>query len=404
MAPELRERVSGLRRRLSGLANRLVSLREDVPNAPLPAGPVTLPVGAQVAWDEPQDTQWAHLDARFARVLHVFHAEWPGLRSAAGYLPGAKLAIPGNRPITPEEIQGIVARWPAGTLVIHGMSSNAAELVRALRTQRGDEVSLYGVWHGSTSQLYLEDEHHRFTQFLHLLQDGTYRGAGGVKPGLHHLESRLFPLPLLNLPPRLLGTSLASRAHAPVVYEQPLATPERSGVAVGSADRRKTALVPLTNRWVKNFYTNLLAADRSGKFQRVVVTSPFLRAPELSFRSEIVSRLNPPRAQLFDLIGESDLVLNATLSECHPMVALEALAHRVPCLTGRLALGELDRHPYQALVQMDAVDSLDAVMAAIGRILERVRAHPDELREMMADYEQKLVREAMDRYARFVGL
>jgi SAM-dependent methyltransferase len=375
--------LGAVRNRLTGIATRLAQSRAHQLKAAASALPGPQQASGKLTWNEPLDTKWAHEDGRFSRALHVFHAEWFGIRAAAGYLPGRKLSIPANRQLSSSEIQQIVHichKDLARTVFVHGVSSNAMDLVRMLRSSLGDGVAVFGVWHGSTAQLQGPGEHQQFTRFLQLLNDGSFKGAGGVKPGLHRLDGRLFQLPLVNLPPRLSELPAGTNAH------------------------RGAALVPVPLDWRKNFYTNLIAADRSGHFRRTFVTAPFTRAPEISLATEIVSLLNPSRGELFRLITESDLILNATLSECHPMTALEGVAHRVPCLTGRLSLGELDQHPYQKLVQVDGVDSLDEVIAAIGRVMAQLRADPKGLHAMMGDFERILIHQALDRYAQFAGL
>jgi hypothetical protein len=97
-----------------------------------------------------------------------------------------------------------------------------------------------------------------------------------------------------------------------------------------------------------------------------------------------------------------DVVLNASLSECQPMTALEGLALRVPCITGPLGLGPLDEHPFQQLTQIARVDSVGAVRDATERVLELQESSPQRLREMMDSYESLLCTEAIDRYEEFI--
>jgi hypothetical protein len=58
--------------------------------------------------DSPTDTFWANPDPRFSRVVHVMHQGWHGIRAAASFLPGHKVAVPVGRRITAHEIQQLL--------------------------------------------------------------------------------------------------------------------------------------------------------------------------------------------------------------------------------------------------------------------------------------------------------
>ena len=206
-------------------------------------------------------------------------------------------------------------------------------------------MTFFGVWHGSTAQLHHREELDALDQFCRLRQQGLLNRVAGVKPGLHLLNDAIDPLLLLNLPPKL---------------ERPL---RREGLA-------NAALIPLPVDWRKNFYTNLYAAGGVPRLRTLYVTSDFQERRAFKPRAHVLKVLSPSRSQLFRLIADSDVVCNATLSECQPMTALEALALGVPCVTGSLGLGALDEHPYQRLVQVQQVDSLSALREAIEKLLD----------------------------------
>ncbi len=85
------------------------------------------------------------------------------------------------------------------------------------------------------------------------------------------------------------------------------------------------------------------------------------------------------------------------------MVALESLALGVPCLTGPLALGALDEHPYQRLVQITDVGSLSPVRSKLETVLDLRERSPGLLLEMMDEYRVRLRDAAIARLAEFLS-
>jgi hypothetical protein len=353
------------RRRLAALAGDLAQLRDGESMGPARAG-ARSPSGA-VLLDAPLDTAWASTASGFERVVHVFHAEWHGIRAAAGYAPGRKLAIPASHLPHADADWAVDCLADARVAVLHGFSENMTALAVAVRERHGTSPRIAAVYHGNTAQFHFGYERRQFAELLQLRRAGVIDAVGCVKPGMDAVSDLLHREVILNFPPSHV-TPPAPRA------------PDRS------------AFVPVPNDWRKNFFTNLFAAEGSALVDRVYVTAEFEREPELGRGKEVmISR--PSRAQVFELLSRTAIVLNATLSECQPMTALEALTMRTPCLTGPLGLGALDAHPYQGLAQVAAMDSVGAVRAAMERLLELQRRSPQELAGMMADYE-RIVRSA----------
>ena len=371
---------SGVRATLSALAADLVKLRGSPAPDPQPVPAAAAP--SALVWDSADDTRWAADDARFARVLHVFHQEWHGIRAAASYAPGHKLAIPNERPLHPEEhaelLQGLASRQIAA-VIVHGYSLAADALVTNLRAAA--PLPIFAVWHGNTAQLHSDYEVEIFALLLSRRAGGALDGLACVKADLHLVSGSAFPKTLLNLPP-----------HGP-----DLSPPAPRAAASG------IAFLPVPNDWRKNFYSNLLAARLVPRIREVVVTTGFRPLPGPALPR--IRRLRrPDREQVFRVMRGADLILNATLSECQPMTALEGLALGTPCLTGPLSLGALDRHPYQRLAQVAGVDSLREVRDAIERILDARERPGGELQAMMLDYSSALTQEALQRYGEFLRL
>jgi SAM-dependent methyltransferase len=378
------ERVAR-REKLLSLAEDLQEIRaHQTKRPPVPTPSEEAPVlPSNVLIDDPFDTHWAHEDGRFHHVLHLFSQEWHGVRAAAGYLPGHKIAIAAGQPLSDVDHRTVleaIASTRCRVLVIHAWSANLREVAQlAKKMQPGLRVAM--VWHGSSAQLFLDFDFDAFDEILRLRREGFIDALGAVKPGLQVLSSWFHPQTLLNVGP--------SSKNGAVRRSKP-------------EQRFGAALVPVLNIPLKNFYTNLYAAGGEPRLRTVFVTTAYRRSPEIAPGARVIALDRPTRSDLFRLTADVDVVLNATLSECQPMTAVEALAHRVPCLTGPMSLGDLDMHPYQRLVQTNQVDSVGQVRAVLARILDEAERDPIGLRSMMDDYENRLIREAFERYLEFL--
>ena len=372
------------RQRLFALAEDLAELRNRSVKPPR----VSEPAPAQapqpgVLFNAPLDITWAHHAPSLAGVLHVFHQQWYGIRAAAGYSPGRKLAITAERPLSTEELRQAVefcANSSSPVVVIHSFSANAHALILALRKALKRSVRILGVWHGSSAQFHYPHEYETFASLVELRARGIINGVACVKPDMHLVSSHISPKTLLNLPPRVDARMM-----------RPLGA------------RSDAALIPTPNDWRKNFHTNLYACMAAPRVGQVYVTAQFSQPESLELVSKPVHRIKSMgRGELFQFMRKVDVVLNASLSECQPMTALEGLALRVPCITGPLGLGALDEHPFQQLTQIARVDQVGAVRDAIERVLELQERSPQKLREMMDSYEARLCSEAIQSYEDFI--
>ncbi|MFP2960475.1 methyltransferase [Myxococcus sp. 1LA] len=390
---ELSERLSvelkrsERRQRLLSLSDELVRLRAEPPEAA--RTPVAPPasryghdtVAENVVVDAPLDTTWAHVDPRLSRVVHIFHQEWYGIRAASGYAPGHKIGITANRTLTATDHRRIVETCEtlgARSIIFQGFSPNALEVMHMLRRVFGSAIRLCCVWHGSTAQFHFDFELETFSRLLTLREQGLLDAVACVKPEMHLMSPLLFQKVLLNLPPRIARED--QRHRAPLT---------------------RAAFVPTPNNWWKNFYSNVFVAASLPGMERVFVTSPFTARQELPLRASVINVGHLNRSELFNLIRETDVVLNVTLAECQPMTALEGLAHGVACLTGPLTLGTLDEHPFQRLVQIAGTGSLGQIRSALERVVGLRERSPEEYAQMLEDYTQTLCDEAINHYLEF---
>jgi hypothetical protein len=318
----------------------------------------------------------------FDRVLHVYPEEWKGLRAAAAYAPGHKLSVSVLRKLSLDA--GDVASRACSQLdtrvaIFHGWSASLEVIARRLN-QEG--VRCLGVWHGSAAQFHYEPEYEAFVSVLAAQRQGVLAKVAAVKPGMHMVSNEIDELPLLNFHPNI----------APRTVRAAL-----SGAAVVAVDPN----------WRKNFHVNVLAAMRESRIADIHVTA--------AWSWDGLAQLSPPptarihnhgtlaRLPLFELMAGADVVMNAALSECQPMVMLEALALRVPCLVPRLELAGLKDHPYAALTEVASVDTLPSVHQALGRVMDLAEHAHQELLGMLDDFSGAWRRLAAERFAEFVG-
>lgn len=326
------------------------------------------PLDVAVTLNAPEDTAWAHRG--FEHTLHIVTAAWSGLRAAAAYAPGHKLVVRGERPLSTAQLRTVTdacASLGVRTAVVHGYSPALASLAGALRAEG---VRCLGVWHGASSQFYIESERAAFVAFTN---ERAFAKIAAVKPGLWLACSALERDPFMNFIPTT--KTLATTRHL-----------------------RNAALVPVPSNWIKNFHSNVLAAVAEPRLRSIWITTP----AQNHFPPDAVARLktavSPTRDQLFALMREVDVVLNASLTECQPMAALEALAHGVPCLAPAVGIEAFDDHPYAELVNVAGASSLLELRAKIGRVLDMVEGAPRELDGMLRDFGERWQRAAVSRF------
>jgi hypothetical protein len=358
-----------------GLVQRLRRLLGRTPA--VQPGRESTPESVQV--DAALDTAWSHAHPALSDIGHVFHQEWFGIRAAAGYLPGTKLAIASARPLSVENLATLaetVQLRKLKTVLFHGWSPNALMTARAIREACGREVRLVAVWHGNTAQFMNPFELQQVSELVALRRKKVVDALASVKPDFHLVDAHFHETVLLNV-----GPMLREREAPAAIWD--------------------TALIPVPNDWRKNYFTNVFACS-AARVRVVYVTTPLPRPFGFKVTSKVVDVGRPPRAELFSLLRQVGIMMNASLSECQPMTALEAMVHGVPCVTGPLALGALDAHPYQQLAQVAAVDTVGPVSAAVRTLLTMRRDDPRELLEMMQDYERQLHEAAWSRLAEFL--
>ncbi|MBS7695765.1 MULTISPECIES: class I SAM-dependent methyltransferase [unclassified Chelatococcus] len=366
-----RERLDETLGAVLGTARRPEVDQQPTPPARQSASPFSL-------WDIEPDTRYAHDVPGFGQVLHVFHKEWFGIRAAAGALPGRKLALsaePVNGRVLRETVRAILA---AGVqrIVFHGFSENTPAIVEGLAGQ-GFGERMFLVHHGGTTQWINNRERHYAFGVIDLLRRGRLRKAHFMRPGFDFPVCGLFRPLLFNLSPQH-GASDCFRSD-------PLPA---------------TVFAPGWAGWIKNVSTNVLGAALSPSVEKIWVYAEDLALPPpLDAKLQHIQFRD--REDTFRRMAASQMCLNASLIDCHPVVNLEAQSLGRPCIRGPLFLDALEDHPYVRLTQVDDVSAATEVRAAIERVLDIPR---DEREHLTRDYQAQSNAIAIDRYREFLEL
>lgn len=321
------------------------------------------------------DVRYMHVAPQFDNCVHVFHHNWHGIRSACGTLPGHKASIPTSPNLKPTDLArfaGLVDEHGIRKVVFHGFSANADRLLDAAR---GGGLDTYLVWHGNAAQLAWDHESRIYELASRRHAEGAFKRAHVLKAGEVGLFPGSFKKLLLNQPPALKKRRLES----PFAGETP------------------TALVPAFNDIRKNVYANLIGCAYATRLKRTLYFADVIRLPV--FNETMVHTTYSGHHANFDLLSQTDVVVNATLIDCHPMVDLEALGAGTPAITGPLHLDALKDHAYTAMSEVE--NPLDPTL--IAESIDRVaQMPPGEIDDILADYTGQLRAISIARYGEFL--
>ena len=331
-------------------------------------------------FDAPRDTRFAQLIPGHERACHVMHQEWFGIRAAAGALPGHKLAVSASERPSVRDIEAIARRFESERIdrvVVHGFSNAMAAWIKGLTAAGFSHI--YLVWHGAPVMWVHNEERRFFALALQLARQGYIRRIQGMRGGTHAAIGSLgWPTQIYNMPPRFESSMPRhARRHAQAI-----------------------AFSPSWNLVHKNLSTNVAAAVACPEVDNIwVLASDFQLPYDTEKKIEVLAKLD--QTQMMETMSLCDIVLNASVVDCHPMVELEALAVGTPSVRGRLGLDALEDHEYVRLTQVRDALNVSDVSATISRIL----SVPDaEIEEMMGAYSAQLIELSNTRYAEFMEL
>ena len=332
------------------------------------------------AWvfDAPRDRAFAHPDHPvFDKTLSVFTQEWVGIRAAAGSFPGMKLAISRHAAWNVPELRRVFQRIETAgirTVVAHGACQPLLDFLHALRVAM-PELTIVGVWHGTLAGWASDEEHGLAMRFMRLASEGVFDRICFLRRGMHLLHARAVPYLTPNLPP-----VVPVRRLAPAMATSPITC----------------IFAGWNNQW-KNMYANIVGACASDAVAKVLTYAPASLPEPLG--AKLDSLPYGTRRQHFIALATTDLVLNVTTVDCHPMVELEALAVGTPVLRGQLDLDFGADHAFSQLFTVHA--PLDPL--AIRERLEGVaKIAPAEVGDIVADYRALVVKTSFERYGEFL--
>ena len=330
------------------------------------------------AFDAPRDCAFAHPDHPvFANTLSVFTQEWVGIRAAAGSFPGTKLAISNQTNWTTSELRLVLQRVAAERIekvVVHGACSPLLDLVQALRIAM-PELTIVGVWHGSMAAWSSDEERLLATRFLDMASTGVFDRISLLRRGMHILHPKAVTYLTPNLVPNVeMDRLVHAMARKPI----------------------NCLFAGWNNHW-KNMYANLAAACASDMVG-TVLSYAFASLPEPLGR-KLDTLPYGTRRQHFASLANTDLVLNVTSVDCHPMVELEALALGTPVLRGQLDLDFGADHPFSRLLTVQS--PLDP-MSIKERLETAAGTPPQDLADIVADYRALVIETSFKRYGQFL--
>lgn len=339
---------------------------------------VDRPPGTEPGWiyDAGEDIRFAQSPhVVFDRALHVFTQEWVGIRAAAGAMPGSKLAISKNFSWTEIELRRAfecIHNRRIQVIISHGGCDPVFQFAEQVRKTM-PEVTIVGVWHGSLANLNFMDEQALIIRFLELASNGVFKRISLMRKGMHLLHPSAVPYLTPNMLPKL-----------------------ETKRAIPALTREK--LLCLFAGWTwKNMYSNLVAATASPRVGRVLSYNRASLPIPLSAKLDTLNY--GTREHHFSVMAESDLVLNVTLVDCHPMIEMEALAVGTPVLRGQLDLDFGREHPFEKLMTVNSPLNPSAIKDRLEIV---AGVPPAEMAAIVADYGRLVVETSFARYGEFL--
>ena len=333
-------------------------------------------------FDSPVMTRHAHRVDSFDRVLFIAHHEWHGVRQCTAYCPGHKLLISAHERIADDDKRILaeeIARRGIDRICIQGYSNNADALLLFLRSALGPSVKFFAIMHASTAQFDSQFEMQVIAKLQSRRRFGVLDGLGSVKPDFGAAFDGFWPRTLIN--------------YAPNISDVPGRRAERSEV-----------YSPLATGFLKNLYTNVVAASLSSNVD-VIKTAHFPNGLEDIYDLKKLRLVGYLRGrELLDEMARSSLVLMATLAECQPMTQLESFAVGTPSLTRPLGVAEFADDPLMKLCTTQHLDNPALLSRDIERVVGLSRDDPAALEQMISEHLPRRHQLATQAYGDFLGL
>ena len=334
-------------------------------------------------FDADRDLAFAHDAPGFGDVLHVFDANWHGIRSASGCLPCHKLAISNEEPFDAaanRHIIGLIHKHRLRRIVFQGYSGVAHTLAATIKREFKGAVRLYAVTHVTSAQFGHHFEIDMQRDIHQALQKGILSRAGSVKPHFDAVMPGTWPHLLVNMAPNI------PHIDRPIGFDP------------------GAVFIPIENTWRKNLYTNVLAALPVAEVELIYSVNWPTALERIADLGKL--KITPFRKgrDLLAFIGSMGALLGVTLAECQPMTQLEALAMGTPCLTGALGIDEFADDPLIPLIEVAGADNPAPIRAALERVLALRRDDPAALTQMIEAHLARRHALAVERLGDFLEL
>ena len=330
-----------------------------------------------------RDLQFAQAFEGFDKALHIFNADWHGVRAASAYAPGQKLAISEKDGLDGEAIRhvfGIISKYRINRVVFQAFSHVAANLCEAIHRQFGRELEIYVITHVTSTQFENHFEMEMQSKLLQLMDRGVIKRLGSVKPRFDDVIPAYWPNTILNFSPNIGKLT------------------KQMNTVSG------TAFVPIENSWRKNLYTNMLAVHNCDAIDTVFSVNFPTGLEKIRTMDKLSLTSFKRGADLMGFMASMEVLLNVTLAECQPMTQLESFAVGTPCLTAPLRLAEFEDDPLLNLVEVQELDSPHFLTKTLDRVISVGRQEDDELQDMIdAHLDRRNLLAALS-YAEFLSL
>jgi hypothetical protein len=304
--------------------------------------------------------------------------EWEGIRAAAGYLPGQKLAVSIKCEPTTSNVQALGAEIGTNNpkrIIFHGFSPLMESLVYYL-SDWGYTDRLFVVVHGSSAQWHDDFDRQLAFTCLRLAGEGRIRRLHFLRRGFDFPVDRLFKPMLFNISPQVLPSTNDETRRLSLL-----------------------AFVPGRKLWTKNIFTNIVGAATSDLVSRVRV---YANTPELPYPlAEKVAAIKFSQAEKLATYSDADIVLNVSTLDNHPMINIEAQTMQRACLRGPLFLDALEHHSYVSLTTVRDTASIREIREAIVRV---AAVPPLEMMDIIKDYQTQSDSVSLQRYGEFLEL
>lgn len=271
-------------------------------------------------------------------------------------------------------IADYLANCGARLLIFSSFSIGWDTLVHRIKERKPD-ITIKVLWHGSLALNTEAYDWDMFCTVLRLYKTGLIQSLGFVKKSMADFFRQKgyraeFVANQVTVPEKLLSSL-------------PPKTPR---------DKIRIGIYSSEGRWVKNVFNQFAAAS--------LFEGAEINCVPLSDKSVILSRFfafdltgsytNLKRENLLRLLGENDVNLYVTFTECAPLLPLESLEMGVPCLTGN------NHHYWQGTalekyLVVDRADDCTAIYSQARLCLE----NKDEIlrlyRQWKKDYNKKSI-------------